>query len=182
VRDDTIWRSTGEEDEEPVSDDLFKRVEYVLSHKQPHHIVWLFVTLMEMNVRLYTAVASTFPGPPNVFEEIFGYLSVKLNGVVRSPWHPSTAGEIMRVFHLEVYAVLCYGSMRIVTAECSPGIEKTSCPKAIAAEKASGKRGRKSQQQQDQHPESLELMSLYGKNLSTGGEVDPIGDLLDAYH
>ena len=159
VRDDTIWRATGEADEELIPDTLFQRLEFVLSYRQPHHIVWLFVALMEMNVSVYAMVASTFPGPPHVFEKLFGYLAVKLNGVVRSPYHPSTAGEIMRTFHCEVYAVLCHGFMRIVDLECSPSIEKTSCPRA---EKSGVKRGRKSAASADAQQQQETLLAMYG--------------------
>ena len=37
VRDDTIWRVTGEEDEETIPDALFQRLEFVVSYGQPHH-------------------------------------------------------------------------------------------------------------------------------------------------
>ena len=108
-------------------------------------------------------VANTFPGPPHVFEKIFGYLAVKLNNVVRSPFHPSTAGEIMRTFHCEVYAVVCHGFMRIVDLECSPSIEKTSCPGANT-EKSGGKRGRKSAAAADQQAmdTAQALLAVYG--------------------
>ena len=66
----------------------------------------------------------------------------------------------MRTFHFEVYAVLCHGFMRIVDLECSPSIEKTSCPRANSEKKIGGKRGRKSATDEQQQQEAL--MAMYG--------------------
>lgn len=162
-----------------VSATLFERIEIMLRCQKPHHIVWLFIAAMAVDAGLYTAVASTFPGPPETFEQICAYLFNKLLELQQAPYYPSTSGRIMQGMWMEVRLAVCYNDIRTIERESAPKVEKTSCPRSGGSGNGRGNNST-IQRKRREAEKRLELrQAVATPSLSQATRIEAAIDLLD---
>lgn len=134
---------------------LCDRLDQIIIQDNPTYLFWVFLLCMDVDAGIYHAVLQTFPGPPEIFQQIFSYVYNKIAKLLQSPFFPSTAGDIMFHMRNEVGRTLLENNRSKIIREGEPEPEKLSHPRelkkkrqqtaaaAVAAAKSNAKQKRK---------------------------------------